>query len=107
MNKDKEDKLTDTLIDIGLTMNKLLNEVKELRGDVQQIQKRQAQTNYALGEMRLSYMKLDKSFNKYAESNSSIVKHHEIRITHLEEKTPGGAYIASEPAVQYKKKKRK
>ena len=107
MNKDDENKLTDTLIYLGLTMNKLLNEVKKLRGYVQQLQKQQAKTNYALGEMRLSYMTLDESFNKYAELNNRIVKNHETRIVHLEEKTPGSSYFAKDTEVKYGKRKGK
>jgi len=128
MNRDEEKMLTDTLIDLGLTMNKLLVETKELRGDIQQmrgdiqqlrgdiqqLQKQQAKTNIALGEMRLSYMKLDASFNKmsqdfnkYAQRNDDRATNHETRIVLLEEKTSGSSYIAKEPATEYKRKRKK
>ena len=85
-----------------------------------------------VGEMRLSYMKLNErinkldsnlnerikklddsfnglrsDFNKYAQRNDDRANNHETRLVRLEEKTSGNSYIAREPAGHYKRKKRK
>ena len=107
MNKNEEDKLANAII-------ALHQEIKGLRSDME---KHQAQTNLALGEMRTSYMKLDErvsklddsingmrsDFNKYAQRNDDRANNHETRITHLESRPS----IVSEPKAIYKTKKRK
>jgi uncharacterized protein YhaN len=115
MNKEAEDKLANAIIALHQEIKGMRNEfTQEITGLRKDMERHQAQTNRGLGEMRLSYMKLDESFNKYASSNDKIVRGHETRITRLEEKTPGGSYppagragAAREPAVKYKRKKKK
>ena len=123
MSKD-DDKLVNAIISLH-------QEIKGLRKDME---KQQAKTNAGLGELRLSYMKLDErvkdaridlnklfngldrldyslnkldvSFNKYAEITIGITKKHEKRLVRLEDNTFGGSFVA-EPRTAYKKVKRK
>lgn len=122
--KDKdENKLMDVLIDLGVGMNELREEMKGMR-------KEQQKTNLAIGELRLSYMKLDESFNglrsefsglrsefsglrsdlnKYATRNDERVSRHEKRIIKLEESTYGNQgnskFFAEEHLQNIKKEK--
>lgn len=97
MSKYEEDKLANAII-------ALHQEIRGLRHDVD---KQLARVNLGLGELRLSYIKLDESFNKYAKLNTNIVKNHETRIVRLEGKSSGGSYIVREPTIEYKNKKKK
>ena len=97
MNKNEEDKLANAIITLH-------QEIKGMRSDME---KHQMKTNLVLGELRLSYMKLDESFNRYAKSNAEILNNHETRIEGLEEKTSGSPYSVSESPAQYKKRKKK
>ena len=135
MNQDTEKLLTDAIINLGVGMENLQKEMQGMRlaqeetnHRLDKLEKQQVKTNLALGEMRLSYMKMSDAvsglrsdvnglqsnfkglradFNRYAESNNALVKNHETRLVRLEEKTSGNSYIASEPSVHYKRKKRK
>ncbi|MBI4946348.1 MAG: hypothetical protein HY840_08105 [Bacteroidetes bacterium] len=90
MNKEREDKLANAIITLH-----------------QAIKKQGAKINLAIGELRLSYMKLDDSFNRYAASNNALLKNHETRLVRLEEKDHGSAYTVQEPEVKYKKRKKR
>lgn len=136
MKEDAEKRLTDAIIDLGVGMKELRDEMKAMRKDMNQhqqetnhrlekLEKHQTKTNLALGELRLSYMKMSdevsclradlngkidglrSDFNKYASSNNKIVNGHETRIGRLEEKSRGNSYIARESASEYKRKKKK
>lgn len=103
MNKNEENKLSDAIITLHLDIKKL-GETTE---------KQFAKVNLALGEMRLSYMKLDESFNKYAkefsqyaQSNNALLKNHETRLVRLESRE-GRDNMVSEPRAVYKKTKKK
>jgi len=99
---------------------------------VENLEKQQIKTNLALGEMRLSYMRLDgkvskldgkvskldesvnglrSDFNKYAQRNDERANIHEKRIIRLEDNTFGKdaqrISMAKEPNAEYKKKKMK
>ena len=84
-------------------MKGLQDEMKGMRKDmntrIEKLEKQQAKTNMELGEMRLSYMKVDKRLeqtnNQLAEINTNLVDNmintekvndHEKRITKLERK---------------------
>ncbi len=94
MKEETEKMLVNAIIDLGVNMENLRKEMKE----------QLAKVNAGLGEMRTSYMKLDASFNKYAQRNDDRADNHETRITHLE---TGSSYLAREPHVPYKKTKKK
>lgn len=79
---DGQDRLRADVNALRADVNTLRSDVNHLRSDV-------------------DHMRSD--FNKYATSNNNIVKNHETRIVHLEEKNTGSAYIASEPVSKYKK----
>ena len=114
MNKHDENKLSDSII-------ALYKEIKGMRGDME---KQLSKVNLVIGELRLSYMKLDErvekldknmnaaiktldeSFNRYAESNEARLNGHENRIKHLEEKTSDSSYL-QEPAAKYRKRKKR
>lgn len=108
MNKNEENKLIDAIISLSQEIKGLRKEFMEQGKNTE---KQLAKINLTLGEMRLSYMKLNESFNKYAESNNSRVDGHEKRIIHLEDETFGGGgkqtYMAKEPKVGYVKRKKK
>jgi hypothetical protein len=87
-----EDKLVNAII-------ALHQEIKGLRSDMD---KHQAKTNMGLHEMRTSYMKLNDSFNHYAELNEARLNDHESRISHLENPS-----VVGEPPAVYKTKKKK
>jgi len=104
MKEETEKMLIDAIINLGVNMENLRKEMKE----------QLAKVNLTLGEMRLSYMQLDESFNamrsdfnKYAQRNDNRVDNHETRIIRLETKTSGSANMASEPKAEYKKRKKK
>ena len=97
MSNKEEDKLENAII-------ALHKEMKGMRGDMKT---HQAKTNLAIGELRVSYMKLDESFNRYAELNEARLTSHETRITRLEDKTRGSSYSVSGPSAKYKIKKGK
>src|SRR5437016_6304574 len=103
MNKNEEDKIINAIIDLHQEIKGMGKEIKDLRSDMD---KRFAKINLTLGEMRLSYMKLDASFNKYALRNDERANNHETRIKRLEDKT-GSSYIARERTVKYKRAKKK
>src|ERR1035437_9582741 len=115
MNKNEENKLSDAIITLHLDIKKL-GETTE---------KQFAKVNLALGEMRLSYIKLDervgklddsinsmrqdlnnyaKEFSQYAQSNNALLKNHEARIVRLESRE-GRDNMVSEPHAVYKKTK--
>lgn len=111
MNKHEEDKLTNAIIALHQTIEKQGEEtnrqlikinpsIKELRLSVEQLDSR-------MFSMENSFDGLRTDFNKYAQRNDERVNIHETRIVRLEEKTSGGSYIAREPAVEYKRKKKK
>ena len=87
MNKE-EDKLVNAIITLQQTM------VKEL-----------GKVNLSIKELRTSYMKLDESFNKYAQRNDDRAQNHQTRIVRLEQ-TRGSSFVA-EPKTAYKKTKKK
>ena len=93
MNKKEEDKLINAIIALP----------KEIKGLRQDMHKQLAKVNLGLNELRLSYMKLDESFKKYADSNNDLVNNHETRIIRLEEKNSSGSFVA-EPKTEYKKR---
>jgi len=121
MNKEEENKFSNSIISL----------YEEIKKQGENTGRELAKINLALGEMRLSYMKtnekldnlssevqlsnkkldnLSADFNKYASSNDALVKGHEKRIVRLEGTTFGGssqAYIAKEPVIPYKKRKKK
>ncbi|MHB8260401.1 MAG: hypothetical protein ACYDCN_16440 [Bacteroidia bacterium] len=118
------DKLINAVLALGLEMkamrkdmNQQLGEMKAMHKDITEMRKEQHKTNQLLAEHSRSIITLaDKfdglstdvnglrtDFNRYAESNNALVRSHETRIVRLEEKTPGSAYMAREPAVEYKK----
>jgi len=133
----KEDnKLLDAIIDLGVGMKELRDEMKGMRKDMshyqqetnkrlENLEKQQIKTNIALGEMRLSYMRLDgkvskldenvnglrSDFNKYAPRNDERANGHEKRIIRLENTTFGKdaqkISMVKEPNAEYKKKKNK
>jgi len=133
----KEDnKLLDAVIDLGVGMKELRDEMKGMRKDMshyqqetnkrlENLEKQQIKTNIALGEMRLSYMRLDgkvskldenvnglrSDFNKYAPRNDERANGHEKRIIRLENTTFGKdaqkISMVKEPNAEYKKKKNK
>lgn len=118
----EESKLIDAIINLGVGMNELRDEMKGMR-------KEQQKTNLAIGELRLSYMnladevagmradlkgKIDglrSDFNKYATRNDEKVNGHEKRIVKLENSTNGnggkGMFVAKEPKAEYKTKRSK
>lgn len=117
MNKEEENRLSNTIIDLH-------QEIKGLRKEMKQ---QLAKVNAGLGEMRTSYIKLgarveklDESFNdmcsdmkamrsdmkamrfgfnKYAQRNDDRANNQEIRIVRLEESS-GSSYVA-EPKAKY------
>jgi len=133
----KEDnKLLDAIIDLGVGMKELRDEMKGMRKDMshyqqetnkrlENLEKQQIKTNIALGEMRLSYMRLDgkvskldenvnglrSDFNKYAPRNDERANGHEKRIIRLENTTFGKdaqkISMVKETNAEYKKKKNK
>ena len=96
MKEETEKMLTDAIINLGVSMENLR---KEMKGQL-------AKVNAGIGELRTSYMKLDESFNKYAQRNDNRADNHEIRIGRLENKTSGSTFVA-EPRSAYKKSKKK
>ena len=115
MSNEEENKLVNAIISLSQGIKGMRKEfTDEIKGLRQDMEKHQAKTNLALGEMRLSYIKLDESFNsmrsdfnKYARRNDDRTDNHETRIVRLEEKTSGSSYIASEPKVKYKTRKKR
>lgn len=104
MSKESDDKLTNAIITLH-------QEIKGLRGDMD---KQLSKINLQLGEHSRSIMALaDKidglssDFNRYAASNSALVQNHETRLERLEEKDMGSPYLVKEPAVKYRKSKKK
>jgi len=111
--------------DMNMQLNGLNNRVDKLNKRVENLEKQQIKTNLALGEMRLSYMRLDgkvskldesvnglrSDFNKYARRNDERANIHEKRIIRLEDNTFGKdaqrISMAKEPNAEYKKKKMK
>jgi len=111
--------------DMNMQLNGLNNRVDKLNKRVENLEKQQIKTNLALGEMRLSYMRLDgkvskldesvnglrSDFNKYAQRNDERANIHEKRIIRLEDNTFGKdaqrISMAKEPNAEYKKKKMK
>ena len=103
--------------DMNMQLNGLNNRVDKLNKRVENLEKQQIKTNLALGEMRLSYMRLDgkvskldgkiskldekvskldesvnglrSDFNKYARRNDERANIHEKRIIRLEDNTFG------------------
>ena len=117
--------------DMNMQLNGLNNRVDKLNKRVENLEKQQIKTNLALGEMRLSYMRLDgkvskldgkvskldesvnglrSDFNKYAQRNDERANIHEKRIIRLEDNTFGKdaqrISMAKEPNAIYKKKKK-
>ena len=126
----KEDnKLLDAIIDLGVEMKGMRKDMshyqQETNKRLENLEKQQIKTNIALGEMRLSYMRLDgkvskldenvnglrSDFNKYAPRNDERANGHEKRIIRLENTTFGKdaqkISMVKEPNAEYKKKKNK
>ena len=126
----KEDnKLLDAIIDLGVEMKGMRKDMshyqQETNKRLENLEKQQIKTNIALGEMRLSYMRLDGKvskldenvnglrfdFNKYAPRNDERANGHEKRIIRLENTTFGKdaqkISMVKEPNAEYKKKKNK
>ena len=126
----KEDnKLLDAIIDLGVEMKGMRKDMshhqQETNKRLENLEKQQIKTNLALGEMRLSYMRLDgkvskldenvnglrSDFNKYAPRNDERANGHEKRIIRLENTTFGKdaqkISMVKEPNAEYKKKKNK
>ena len=97
----KEDnKLLDAVIDLGVGMKELRDEMKGMRKDMshyqqetnkrlENLEKQQIKTNLALGEMRLSYMRLDGKVSKLDEKVSNMDEKVNARITKLDENVNG------------------
>ena len=97
----KEDnKLLDAIIDLGVGMKELRDEMKGMRKDMshyqqetnkrlENLEKQQIKTNLALGEMRLSYMRLDGKVSKLDEKVSNMDEKVNARITKLDENVNG------------------
>ena len=97
----KEDnKLLDAIIDLGVGMKELRDEMKGMRKDMshyqqetnkrlENLEKQQIKTNLALGEMRLSYMRLDGKVSKLDEKVSNMDEKVNARITKLDENING------------------
>ena len=97
----KEDnKLLDAIIDLGVGMKELRDEMKGMRKDMshyqqetnkrlENLEKQQIKTNLALGEMRLSYMRLDGKVSKLDEKVSNMDENVNARITKLDENING------------------
>ncbi|MBI4947068.1 MAG: hypothetical protein HY840_11785 [Bacteroidetes bacterium] len=110
--------------DINTQLGELNGRVDKLEKQFEKMEKQQAKTNLELGEMRLSYMKIDKrleetnielhglhsDFNKYAHANNLIISKHETRIIRLEDATFDNKdkriSMVKEPKAEYKKKKK-
>lgn len=106
--------LTDAIINLGVGMENLQKEMKGMRHAQEETNKRlnslekhQEKTNLTLGEMRLSYMRLDESFNKYAQRNDDRTENHGTRLVRLEERNFGTPMTAKEPRAIYRKRKKK
>ncbi len=120
MNKNEEDKIVNAIIGLH-------EEIQIVKRQGEKSEKQMAKINLAIGELRLSYIKLDEkvtkldqkvakldqkvtdlddSFNKYAKSNDAILKKHETRLARLEENASGGSYITRESVVKYKGKRK-
>ena len=97
----KEDnKLLDAVIDLGVGMKELRDEMKGMRKDMshyqqetnkrlENLEKQQIKTNLALGEMRLSYMRLDGKVSKLDEKVSKLdekVSNMDEKVSKLDEK---------------------
>ena len=88
--------LTDAIINLGVGMENLQKEMKAMRlaqqetnKRLERLEKQQAKTNLALGEMRLSYMKLDARVSELdknlSERISKLDKNLSERISELDE----------------------
>ncbi|MBI4947077.1 MAG: hypothetical protein HY840_11830 [Bacteroidetes bacterium] len=105
----KEDnKLLDAIIDLGVGMKELREEMKGMRTDintqlgelnhrVDKLEKQQARTNMELGEIRLTFI-------QYADAIEKVIDH-ETRIVRLEEATFDNdnkkSAMAKEPEAEY------
>ena len=96
------DKLINTLIDLGVGMKELRYEMKGMRKDMNALHKEQHKTNILLAEHSRSIIKLAEKIN--------IVADHEKRIVQLEDAISdnGGKtiFMAKEPKAKYKMKKK-
>lgn len=123
----EENRLIDAIIDLGVGMKYLREEMKGMRKDMnhhqqetnqrlEKLEKQQQKTNLAIGELRLTNMKLDESFkkldgsfNRYAASNDLMMNQHQKRILRLEDAIlpeSGKTYMLKEPETKYDKKKK-
>jgi len=112
----KEDnKLLDAIIDLGVVMKELRDEMKGMRKEIkglhkeqqetnrrlEKLEKQQARTNMELGEIRLTFI-------QYADAIEKVINH-ETRIIRLEDATFDNQdkriSMVKEPNAEYKKKK--
>ena len=90
----KEDnKLLDAIIDLGVEMKGMRKDMshhqQETNKRLENLEKQQIKTNLALGEMRLSYMRLDGKVSKLDEKVSNMDEKVNARITKLDENING------------------
>ena len=91
----REDQIMNAIIDLSQNLKKL-----EVRMD-----QKFAKVNLAIGELRVSYMKLDESFKEATNASNALLKNHEKRILKLENHDTGN--FVSEPRAEYSKIKSK